>query len=456
MMKATMRPPALPDDALIQSFIQNGYVTLRLDDMPRSFHDDLYRDTLAVFEKECNPGNNLIPRLPETQEILDHPVVNGALIGLLGGNWYLHPHRHCHFNPPGSPGQGMHKDSWAKRHHHTRWMMAFYYPQDTPVEKGPTGILSGSQYYNRSPNGSREWAETPLVGEAGTVTLVHYDLWHRGMPNLTDTPRLMMKFLMVRMEEPSTPTWSANGSAWDGSGSEDGARFRHLWRWYRGEKRTTAQEINGDVIAELSAEDESVALNAAYRLAEASDAAIPDLVKAIQNEDGSLRRNAAYALSALGESSVEPLTALARHDDAGVRASVIDALGDVGLAAERATPTLIDALADSSVEVRRVAAEGLGIVSQRGSEASDALAHALTDSDEWVRRNASIALCRLGEHAASVVPSLAKALDDPTRYVRANAAHALGRIGSDDALDAAIRHLKTARWCADTDSKSTF
>ena len=65
-----------------------------------------------------------------------------------------------------------------------------YYPQDTTVEMGPTGVLPGSHYFNWlvGPIGlnmrlDTTEGEVPMAVEAGTVLMVHYDLWHRGMGN---------------------------------------------------------------------------------------------------------------------------------------------------------------------------------------------------------------------------------------------------------------------------------
>ena len=151
-------------DEQMQHFIVNGYINIKTD-LPADFHEAIFQQTEAVFEKEGNPGNNLIPRIPDIQEIFDHPVVDGALTGLVGPNYYTHPHRHCHYNPPGSTGQRLHKDSWTRRRHPTRWVMALYYPQDTPEVRGPTGVLPQSQCYNDQPDNGQE--ELPLAGGGG-------------------------------------------------------------------------------------------------------------------------------------------------------------------------------------------------------------------------------------------------------------------------------------------------
>ena len=75
----------------------------------------------------------------------------GALQSLLGPGYIMNPHRHCHLNPPGGKGQSWHKDCYVfdhnLRHPRFRWVMAFYYPQDTTPDMGPTGVLPGQQWY---------------------------------------------------------------------------------------------------------------------------------------------------------------------------------------------------------------------------------------------------------------------------------------------------------------------
>ena len=134
--------PLLLDDAAMRRFITDGYVVLR-PEFPREFHDRIYHQIESVLAEGNNPRNNLLPRVPELTQVFDHPEVHGAMQSILGPDYYLHLHRHVHDNQPGSKGQSLHKDSlynsrWAvdekRRHHHTRWAMLFYYPQDTPVE----------------------------------------------------------------------------------------------------------------------------------------------------------------------------------------------------------------------------------------------------------------------------------------------------------------------------------
>ena len=129
-------------DEQMRSFIRNGYVAVKTGH-PREFHQDVWNQTEKLFDEEGNPGNNLIARIPDIRQILDDPAVDGALAGVLGNNYFIHPHRHCHYRPPHSEGQQIHRDSFTKRRHRTRWLLAMYYPQDTTVEMGADRRASG-------------------------------------------------------------------------------------------------------------------------------------------------------------------------------------------------------------------------------------------------------------------------------------------------------------------------
>ena len=335
--------------------------------------------------------------------------------------------------------------------------MAFYYPQDTPEERGPTGVLPQSQCYNDQPDNGQ--VELPLAGEAGAMTIVHYDLWHRAMPNRTNQNRYMMKFLFTRMEEPQQPSWDNEGAEW--IPRDDGQRlmWQHLWAWHMGTGNGTGASENGSIpelIDALRSESESTCLNAAYTLGAMGAPAVPALIETLRDESELVRRNASYALSVIGAPAVSALIDAANDPNEEVRVIAADALGDMGSAAQEAVPTLIDAAQDKSAEVRKVAAEGLGIVTQSSSTAVPALVEGLTDTDEWVRRNSSIALARIGSKAEEAVPALKTALKDENRYVRANAAHTLHQIDTPEAKDALIHFLMKSRWCASTTWQSKY
>ena len=450
-------------DAQMRHFIVNGYVTVTTE-LPASFHDAIYEKTVTVFDKEGNPGNNMIPRIPEIQQILDDPNVSGALTSLLGPDYYKQPHRHPHYNPPGSKGQGLHQDGGKRWSHHTRRLLVFYYPQDTPIELGPTGVVPMSHYYSTR-EGAEIAPEQPIVGKAGTVAFANYDLWHRAMPNSSEKRRYMMKFLYVRMSEPEAPTWENKETDWANGTSvgptEHQEMFRHLWNWHRGIEDNAAHETsNGEslsgLISSLNSTSESTGLQAAYEMPRFGEKAVPALVRCLQDESEMTRRNACYALNAVGTPAVDALRDALKAPHEYTRNNAAEALGDLGKKAEPVAPTLVETLTDESGSVRAHTIEALGTTSQSSAIAVPSLVKALKDPDAGARWNAVFALARIGQNATEAVEGLQNMLFDESRYVRGDAVHALYRIGTPEAKAVLLRYLETTRWCPLTSKESTF
>jgi HEAT repeat protein len=468
-----MTAPAhlLTDEALAR-FVRTGYLTVQTG-LPRAFHEDVRRRLQEIYESEGNWGNNILPRVPQLQQVVDDPAVRGALSSILGPSFVAHPHRHGHLNLPGSAGQRLHKDTLdfsgdrQPPHHRPRWAIAFYYPQDVTADMGPTGIAPGTQFFVDQPD-ARLYPETTALGPAGTVTIVHFDIWHRGTSNLSDRPRFMVKFEFGRMDDPVADGEGAAGAAWPEGGGTALSPLSPLWSyvygWLRGRPPgPPGYGATGDAgescpasARDLRAEDESLRLRAAYTLGESGAAAVPALTDALRDGPEPLRRYAGYGLSAAGAPAVEALSQLTRSPDVEVRRAAVDSLSDMGRPAAPAVGALAAALGDASPAVRRQAAEALGTIGAPGAGATEALSGALRDGEPYVRFNAALALARIGPGASGAVPALVEALGDPDRYVRGWAALALRRIGTPQATEALLEHLMTARWCPLTTTQSRY
>ena len=453
----------LSDDAM-QGFIINGYVVVKPALSP-DFHKSVFQQTLGLVEKGENLGNNnLLPKVPMLQQVFDDPAVHGALTSILGQNYVLNQHRACHYHPPGSKAQDWHKDyplGGNVRYHRTRLAMAFYYPQDVTEDMGATAIQPATQYY-MTPS---EDAGLALCGEAGTVTIVHYELWHRATENISDKIRFMLKFLFCRTEEPQQPSWNAADPNWEPNRTapvEHQAMWEHLWKWHHGEQNgkmnPTATLPPNDLSRSLQAlqdglndEDEATRLNAAYALGSIGEPAIPTLIEALRQESKVVwNRNidrgdftnpsqldSIYGLAAAGEPAVPALTEVLGDDtNWWTRAGAAAALGCMGEPAYGAVPALIEALKDDSEWVRRNAADTLGNIGPSARSAVPALVEALNDnrpvsrwslSDAPLRENAMIALAKMGKLPQSAIPIMEAALQDENQYIRSWAAIALER-----------------------------
>ena len=468
-----MNKPALQlTDEEMRDFIINGYVKVKAD-FPPSFHENICQQLDTMFEATGNLGNNVLPVIPEIQEVFDHPIIHGAMQGVLGSDYVMHPHRYCHFNQQGSEGQNFHKDSYAGdgqiRRHRCRWTMAFYYPQDVTEDMGPTAVLPGSQYYETGES-AHEQPELALCGEAGTVTIVHYDLWHRAMPNQSDKKRYMLKFLFIRLDEPQAPLWKSDIDNWPALGnaekSEHPELWESLWDWSYGKQNGTTNGVSraqvDTLIEALDSDNERDRLNAAYRLGRVGATAVPALKQMLRSKSDAIREYAGYALSLTGAPAVPTLIDAMQATDDSVRASAAFALADMGNAAQEAIPALTHAARDPHEWVRRHATEGLGLIGQLVSDEMDlsetvqVLATGLSDDHYPVRDNAARALAKLGTLAEPAIPTLITQLEDEDRYVRFHAALALKQINTSEAQDALFNHLFASRWCALTTRETPF
>jgi HEAT repeat protein len=161
---------------------------------------------------------------------------------------------------------------------------------------------------------------------------------------------------------------------------------------------------------------------------------IPDYLNEVRSGGRRERWQAAYQLSQLinaGEAKKYPnlvndvarVYQEAKNDDPRIRQYLSMVLGNLG--DKRATPLLIDALADRAPETRIYAALALGRL--RDPAAVPPLVKAFTDDERDVRKAAAYALGEMRDPRA--LPALVGALQDPIADVRYNAAIAVARFG---------------------------
>ena len=468
-------------DAQIRRFILDGYTTVQTDAIPE-IHGKIYDEIESVFEKEGNVGNNILPRVPRIQQVFDQPVVRGALTSLLGPDYIMNPHRHCHLNPPGSRGQGWHKDCYVFdhniRHPRFQWLLAFYYPQDTTRDMGPSGVIPRRQNYKTISNADPEATLEPgysICGDAGIVTLMNFDSWHRATPNVSNNKRYMLKFQFTRLREPQAPTWKHRDEAWTPPDDDaNPAVSMDVWRWMRGQAVNGRSDAIGDVEEEaLFDGDECVRINAAYALAKdktsiplLADAMRKETLAAIEETTAKTADNAhgtnptpgaaARALSTMGASAVPTLLEVLEDDHWWIRAMAADVLARMGSEAHTAVSGLLEKIGDDHWWVRRNALEALRSIGADSEDVLPTVFRAVKDPDYRVRRNAALVLCNVGEAGDPAVDDLIDVLRDENRYNRFYAALALRRIGTPRARNALLDAMFTARWCAVTTADDLY
>jgi len=230
-------------------------------------------------------GNNLLHAAPALRgpAFLESPHLVATLTRLLGPEYRLHPHCRGHLRKRGAKTSMWHVDAYkglpwcSGRLHEPHWCMVMYYPQDTTPEMGPTQLLPGTQFYRGDSDRAHYsrghipsfgeqlagWATCvhTVTGPAGTVVVMHYDLWHRALAAASDAPRLMLKFVAWRTTPPSgtgpPPPWPlADG----GASEEEEARQAAAAEEEEEEKEEDREGLADEpLLAFLSGDDEQAA-----------------------------------------------------------------------------------------------------------------------------------------------------------------------------------------------------
>ena len=210
-----------------------------------------------------------------------------------------------------------------------------------------------------------------------------------------------------------------------------------------------AASASPTLIEAMNGDEAEVRVEAGRALQKIGARALPFLIAALKDGDDVTRSGTAPLLAQMGRGQHEATAALreaTRDSSLAVRRSAADALRQMG---QESVDILAVDLEGDGVEVRRKAAAGLGKFV--GAEAVRLLTAALKDEDWGVRRNAADSLERLGKKPPralaifiatgaligigpapkAAVPDFVEFLSDPSPDVRKRSARALGWIGQD-------------------------
>ena len=446
-------------DHQVQTFCADGFLLVRPSSLSRQFHEELV-EQLDAGVADGAGGNNLLVRSPDLMRVWADPAIVGAARSLAGPGCDLHSHRHAHVTT-GSPDNAGSQQTWHKdpfnddpyvRHKHCfRWVFALYYPQDTPIELGPTGILRGC--HNLMGIGHRldaaagtmqgrveesafgitaesgfvdpalitekevpDHPKQPMVCPAGSVAFIHMDSWHGAGANILEgAKRYMIKCHYVRMTEPclTGPTWDHDPAnrEWTPQTTDDVTprASKATWDWLCGDAPPPqeADERDTDTLMAGLEGSETERVDAAIALGEraATDpSVVPQLMEKLRSEvqGGALAEEIATGWAAsiprAGWDGTFNPAALRSLNPADT--DVSHALSAAGAAA---LPELLGVLEDQQQEPWWAACTAVSVLGSLGHVAKEAmgsdqlrivdgLLEALDHEHVWVRRNAADAL----------------------------------------------------------------
>ena len=441
-----MKPEGIKlTDEQVRRFICDGVVVLDSGLEPE-VHQEIFDKIQWNNTHEFNMGNNVLPRIAELQQILDAPVIHGAVQSVLGDDYMLHPHRFMHASEPLDEGQRIltlngsehgppmgngssgnscwHQDGQIPmsraRYHVPRLAMILYFPQDTPPERGPTRVIPGTHIQPYLRKSDFPFAFVGDEIKAGTCLLIAFDIAHAALSNRTDASRYMVKFVFLRTRNPVGPSWDGVEVDWRPPAArlgryDHGKAWAYIWDWMRGapriaNRKPTASKDVQDWMGSLHDTDQEVRLDAIYELAAMGAAAIEPLVDSLLKNAGQQRE----------------FTCPYMIDKSGAFVPI----GDPNL---RRWNDVAYTLQDE--------AYALGAM---GEVAVQPLMELLGHDDAWIKINAAFALGEVGPPAARAMPELAKLLDHELHQVARATLDAMGCIGTNmRAALPAIRRVLT-------------
>lgn len=555
----------LLSDDQVRRFIADGFVIIDSALAP-DFHQRVTKQIAYALEYELpHPGDNIVPRVPALNQLCESAAVQGALTSLLGEGFVFLPHRFPHNSDPlglgtteastdkaGAAGavaeadlkadsetssdatdpsqitafatrpkmargsisaSAWHQDSHAScgrtRWHRPRAANVFYFPHATSMAMGPTRFLAGSHLYATLHDLRAEQAVMQEI-PAGSVVIAHFDLVHAGSPNNSEQMRYMMKFVALRCENPTRPTWHSVEPQWRTPSNlhthhELPDAWSSIWRWLRGEDPSSTHNdppLDTDVaalIAAMKSPDQQQRLSSLYGLVALGARAVEALVADLLSSAGQGRHDksasklpantqerhlgrffldgqftpedSAIALSAIGEPAVAALANLLDHTDPWIRINAVYALGDSGavVVGEHAS-RLAKLLDDPEPSVIRVTLDAYAALGAFDEHAIERMHHFLSGTvPQWgtdaeteprlrmmgqMRYLSAIALSSWLSHCPAQLPhlvpqveaALLESLQDENGYPALIACSALERSDSVHCLRAAVKYLRGRSW----------
>ena len=175
------------------------YLEGRIPANPSHIPDGLSHEDLERIRKTHEPSTIFLEDWFVEHVLLNEHLV-GAMRSLLGANVGLPVLASHHRAKCPNAGQGWHQDADRVFGPELHFVEIFYFPQDTPVELGPTELVPGSHIgpTERAADDGGVFADGP----AGTLGIHHQSILHRRGRSTASGNRHMLKYNYWRTTSP--------------------------------------------------------------------------------------------------------------------------------------------------------------------------------------------------------------------------------------------------------------
>lgn len=198
--------PATLTDTQVLDFCKNGYLLLEgvvPDEVNRLSVD--YCDRDEFFEP-----TGILAESWFHEGVICNPAAAGAVRSLLGPNFHLPVLMSNHRVAAPFDVAGWHVDGNFQFGPELNYLQVFYYPQETPIEMGPTQVIPGSHLVKNKARfmahltGIRGTVSTTAA--AGSIFITAYQIWHRRGAATGTGIRNLLKYFYWRTQ-PSARDW---------------------------------------------------------------------------------------------------------------------------------------------------------------------------------------------------------------------------------------------------------
>ena len=200
--------PTLNDSQVLE-FCHQGYLMLNgvvPDEINRRVTEFIREHPYPSSDGGAFEDDGLLKEDWFVDQVIVNPQAAGAVRSLLGKQAALPTWMYNHQAQGPKPSQHWHKDGCSRYGHEINHLQVFYYPQDTPLELGPTDIIPGSHFLHTNGRLMAHYRNikgiVPTVAPAGSIFLTVYSVWHRRGASRVAGTRNMLKYLYWRMEPP--------------------------------------------------------------------------------------------------------------------------------------------------------------------------------------------------------------------------------------------------------------
>lgn len=243
--------PTLNDTQVLE-FCKNGYLILE-----NVVSEEINRKTIDYLNGDLQSDPEYIPNVLSEKDlegmrhshepsililekwfrenVLMNNALSGALRSLLGPNFGLPVLISAHSVECPSAAQPWHHDADSVFGPELNYLETFYYPQDSPIEMGPTEILPGSHISKTT----LDYDESGLLAAvpAGSFVIHHQSIFHRRGKSTGSGKRHMLKYNYWRTSEPKKdwlddPEFDSQTANY--GGHNEARYFAHMFYWLNG------------------------------------------------------------------------------------------------------------------------------------------------------------------------------------------------------------------------------